>query len=382
MSSVGLSGLPLDSPYSGTATYARNLVPQLALAAPDFRFHLYGRHTALAAGNFVQVQVHSPLERWNRGPGPMARADKLAWESVSLPLASVRQRNSLLHSLYMAAPPVSASPLVVTIHDLIPLVVPGYHRSRQSALYSRLMAHFVKRARAIITVSEHSRADIVRVLEIPSSKVHVVYEAVDADMDVHVDDQALENVRSKYRLPERYVLTMGAERRKNIETVIQAWSRVQPQMERHEIKLVVLAKLPKPDALYPDIARLVAESGVGESVCLVDEVRAGDKPALYKGALVFAFPSLYEGFGLPPLEAMAVGTPVIASNATSLPEVVGNGGVLLAPRDVGQWAEALLAMVKNDGLRQEAIAAGHANLQRFSWQRAARETVQIYRASM
>ena len=380
MPEIGLNGLLLDSPYSGSAVYSRNLAPLLPEVAPDLQFRLYTRNADLAAPGLASQHLSVPFRRFNRGSGPGARIDKLTWETVALPMACALHREVLIHSLYFAAPPISTSPLVVTVHDVIPLVLPDYHRTRQSAWYSRFMARTVRRAAAIITVSEHSRRDICRVLRIPEDRVTVTYEAVDEVYRPSGLEGETEALRSRYNLPERYLLyTGGAEKRKNIALLVRAWEQVRRTMRRHECKLVIMADFPPPDPLYPDIPRLIRELELGDDVLVVPRVVQSDMPSLYRSALGFCFPSRYEGFGFTPLEAMACGLPVVASNATSIPEVVGDAGWLLPPNDTGAWAEAMIQLVSSEGDRRRLAESARQQVGRFSWRATAEQTAQVYR---
>ncbi len=380
MPEIGLNGLLLDSPFSGSAVYSRNLAPLLPQVAPDLQFRLYTRDAELEAPGLPSQRLSTPFRRLNRGAGPGARLDKLTWETVALPVASALRREALIHSLYFAAPPISASPLVVTVHDVIPLVLPGYHRTRQSAWYSQLMAWTVRRAAAIITVSQHSKGDICQVLGVPEDRVTVTYEAVDEVYRPNGVEGETDVLRSRYHLPERYLLyTGGAEKRKNITLLIRAWQQAREAMRRHECALVILADFPPPDSLYPDIPRLIRELRLGDDVYLVPRVAQADMPALYRSALGFCFPSRYEGFGFTPLEAMACGVPVVASNATSIPEVVGDGGWLLPPDDIGAWAEAMIRLASSEGERRQLAERARQQGRRFSWRVTAEQTVQVYR---
>jgi len=380
MPEVGLSGLFLDYPHSGTAVYTRNLVANLPAVAGDLRFRLFVRHAALAAAGVETQRVTMPFGRLTRRGGSGARLDKLLWESLALPLAAAAHREALLHSLYFAVPPVSRVPVVVTVHDLIPLAVPGYHRSRQSAAYSRLMATTARHASAIIAVSHHGAQDIERLLGVPPNRVHVTHEATDDRFAPGGLPDEVAHLHQKYRLPERFVLYLGsAERRKNLETLVRAWSSVAGPMRDRDVRLLIVARFPPPDALYPDIPALVRELRLERDVCFLDNVEECDKPALYRASLAFAFPSVYEGFGLPPLEAMACGVPVVASDATSIPEVVGNGGWLLPPFDAPAWAEALVALADSETKREELRTRGLRRAADFSWRRTAEETISVYR---
>jgi glycosyltransferase involved in cell wall biosynthesis len=241
------------------------------------------------------------------------------------------------------------------------------------------MARTVLRARAIITVSEHSKRDIARVLGISAKKIHVTYEAADAcaPLSTHVSG---EQPAGDYGVPERYLLYIGgAEKRKNVGTLVSAWALIAQVMRSRGIRLVIVARFPPPDDLYPDIPGLVRDLNLGEDIVIVPEVSAADKPALYRRAIALCFPSMYEGFGLTPLESMAQGTPVLAANATSIPEVVGDAGWLLPPEDPGAWADAMRQIVDSAPAREALRESGLRRAAEFSWEKTASQTVRVYR---
>jgi glycosyltransferase involved in cell wall biosynthesis len=369
----------LDYPHSGTAVYTRNLASRLPGVAPDLSFRLYVRDPVSTPAGVPVRRLTTPFAAVNRAAGLGARLDKLTWEVVALPIASAFRREALLHSLYLAAPMIAGAPVVVTVHDLIGLALPNYHRTRQSELYNALMVRLAPRARAIITVSQHSREDIVRLLNVPPHRVHVTYEAVE-DRFTPDTGSADAPLRDRYGLPDRFILYVGsAERRKNLTLLVRAWSRIARQMRDREVRLVVVAHFPPPDRLYPDVPALVSDLRLNESVLLLDHVDESDKPALYRAALATCFPSIYEGFGFPPLESMSCGTPVLASHATSIPEVVGDAGLLLPPDDEAAWATALLDIADSADLRDDLRRRGLERAARFSWDRAASETAAVYR---
>jgi glycosyltransferase involved in cell wall biosynthesis len=371
---IALNGLPLDYPHSGTAIYTQNLALQLPACAPDFSFRLFLRNAHWGCQRPHRTRLQTPFAITHRGHGLGARFDKLTWETLSLPLSTALAGTSLLHYLYFAAPPVAAAPVVVTIHDLIPLAVPGYYRTRQSSVYSRLMAWTVKRTAAIITVSNHSQRDIVRLLGVPESRVHVTHEAVDERFLVKGRDGELDQLRSKYRLPPSFFLyTGGAERRKNLETLVRAWRAAVSQLRSRGFQLVIVADFPPSDNLYPDIPGLVQELGLERDIALVSGVDEDDKPALYRAATAFCFPSRYEGFGFTPLEAMACGVPV------SIPEVVGDAACLLEPDDIGGWTEAILHVADSAETRNRLRQQGLKRAANFSWQITAQQTAAVYR---
>jgi len=268
---------------------------------------------------------------------------------------------------------------VVTVHDLIPLLLPAYRGSLLVRLYTRLVAAAARKAEAIITVSQASARDIVRYLHVPPERVHVTYEAAGEAFQPVEDETLLAAIRQKYALPERYFLYLGGfDQRKNLSVLLRAFALL---VNRQPLaRLVIAGKLPGRDSsMFPDPRRLAMESEVEESVTFTGWVAEEDKPALLSGATAFVFPSLYEGFGLPPLEAMACGAPVIASNRSSLPEVVGEGGILVEPTDVEALAEAMEMLLVDDALRAELRQRALAQAAKFSWKQTALETLAVYR---
>jgi glycosyltransferase involved in cell wall biosynthesis len=381
VASIGLSGLLLEAPRSGTAVYTRNLVPWLPRVAPDLLYRLYTRYADFHAQDIKLERHRTPFGPLNHGHGVGARLDKVAWETLVYPLHAAMRGIELLHSLYFAAPLIASGRIVVTVHDVIPLVLPHYHRGRQSDVYSRFMAATVRRADRIITVSEHSRSDIVRVLRVPEDRVCVTYEAVDERfLPDRIRQEEKSELGERYGLPERFFLYLGgAERRKNILLLLKAWHIAKARLRDLEVHLVIVADFPPPDALYPDIPGMVRSFGLAEDIVLVAQVEEEDKPSLYRAALGFCFPSLYEGFGFTPLEALACGAPVICSDATSLPEIVGGAAWLLPPDDAGLWAEAIIRLADSPAERATLSQRGPERARQFSWRRTAEETAAVYR---
>jgi glycosyltransferase involved in cell wall biosynthesis len=362
---IGINALFLERPETGSGQYTRHLLEALAKVDPTNEYLLF-----------------SP------GPTPpISNRAKLWFEQVSFPRAC--RHLDLAHVPYFASPLFPTVPTVVTVHDLIPLILPAYRGSPLVRLYTRLVAAAARRAEAIITVSQASERDIVRYLQIPPERIHVTYEAA-GEAFQPVEDEAcpepsrraqLAAIRQKYALPERYLLYLGGfDQRKNLSTLLRAFALL---VSKQQARLVIAGRLPGRDGpLFPDPRRQVGELGLEERVIFTGWVPEEDKPALLSGATAFVFPSLYEGFGLPALEAMACGTPVIASSRSSLPEVVGEGGILVEPTDVEALVEAMRVLLADDVLRAELRQRALAQAARFSWKQTALETLAVYRKAV
>ena len=264
---------------------------------------------------------------------------------------------------------------VFTLHDLIFRFDPGSHLPLNRIYLNLMMPRFLRAADAVITVSECSKRDAVQLYSTSAEKIHVIPEGVDAHFKPVTSQQA-EQVRAKYRLPERFVLCVGTiEPRKNLPILFETLAS-QRARGAETWPLVIVGK---PGWLYEPIFRRVAELGLHDAVHFTGFVSDDDLPAIYTAATLVALPSHYEGFGLPVLEAMACGTPVLCSNTSSLPEVAGEAALLVPPDDVQGWIAAIARVWDDDTLRAQMRERGFAQAARFTWQSAARKTTEVYR---
>jgi glycosyltransferase involved in cell wall biosynthesis len=362
---------------TGNETYTLNLVRAL-LALPDevthpLSFSLYTTHPA---------RLHAQLS-----PADHARVRQIRPAAASLripfgmPAATRRDGIDLLHVTYVA-PPLGSCPFVVTVHDISYTRYPQFFSPRDRWMLSTLVPLTMRRAARIITVSNHARQEIIDRYGIAPARVAVTYEAAAAQFTGVHDPVQLAGVRARYGVPAagRYLLALGnLQPRKNMRRLVEAFARLRSQAETTDVQLVIAGKaLWRESEVYAAVERLQ----LTDRVHFVGYVADEDLPALYSGALAFVYPSLYEGFGLPPLEAMACGTPVVCTNVASLPEVVGNAARLITPTDVEDLAQALHAVATDDGLRAALIAQGQHRVAQFSWQRCAAETLAVYREAL
>ncbi len=284
----------------------------------------------------------------------------------------------LFHATEHLLPKLTRARSVFTLHDTAYLLFPQYHLPRNRVFLRRMMPRFLQRADRIIAVSESTRRDALRFYRLDPEKIDVIPEGVDARFNPDLDPKALAEIRRRYGLPERFVLHVGTiEPRKNLTTLLEAYAGLLP---RHpEVGLVIAGGK---GWLYERFFERLRSLGLEQRVILTGHVPDEDVPGLLNTSEVFAFPSEFEGFGLPPLEAMACGVPVVCSNAASLPEVVGDAGVLLPPRDVGAWVEALDRVLRGPELRSELRAKGLIRAGLFTWDATATKTIQVYRSAM
>lgn len=366
---VALNGLFLAYPATGTGQYLRELVTAMTALSPQDEFVFLSPQLDYSA----PAPVHVCSTRFTR-----ENFAKLEFEQLTFPRSS-KLNFDLVHVPHFGSPRFPSRPTVVTIHDLIPLRLPAYGSSMRMRLYNRLASSGARRARAILADSHATARDIETHLRIPPEKIRVVHLAAHARFQPP-PHQEIQRVRAKYNLPQRFVLYLGGfDVRKNVARAIEAFAAANPAPG--DCKLVLAGKPPAEDsAFFPDPRVPIAKLGINEHVQFTGFVDEADKPGLYAAARVFLYPSQYEGFGLPPLEAMASGTPVIVANTASLPEVVGNAGILLPPNDAPAWRDAVYRLVTVDAYYNDLRARGLEQAKQFSWERAARETLAVYRS--
>ncbi|MBI4499168.1 MAG: glycosyltransferase family 4 protein [Chloroflexi bacterium] len=371
---LGLSGHFLDQPTTGSGQYLANLLRELTprwggeivVFVPTSR-STTAAASALAPGSRVRVV---PL-----ATPPGARLGKLWFEQVGIPWAARRLRLNLLHIPYLGPPLAAPCPLVVTVHDVMPLVLPELRAAPHARVYAALAAAAARRADLVLTVSYYARSDILRRLGLPPERVQTIYEAAEERFRPLPPDEVRHALHQRYRLEPGYVYYMGGlDRRKNVDTLIRAYARLEGAPP-----LVIAGQARSGNrAHFPDLPAVAREVGAAERVRFLGWVSEEDKPLLYNGAGLFVFPSRYEGFGLTPLEALACGAPVLCSSATSLPEVVGGAAPLFDPDDTDGLARLLAQTLSDSALRARLREAGPAWARRFSWARTATETVAAY----
>jgi glycosyltransferase involved in cell wall biosynthesis len=299
------------------------------------------------------------------------------FEQVAFRRACRRWGADVAHVPYWGSPFWPVVPTVVTVHDLIPLLLPAYRGGPLARLYTRLVAASARRAAVVLTDSMSSKHDIEVHLDLPPERLRCVYLAADKRFSPE-PSPGEEDIRASYGLPDRYVLYLaGHDVRKNVAGLVDAFAIV--AQADADVTLVIGGVLPERDkAPFFDPRPRVEALGITDDVRFIGWVDEAHKPILYRGAACAVFASRYEGFGLPVLEALACGTPLVTSDTSSLPELVGDAGFTVDPDDVQELAGAILACLVDEPLAAELRQRGPVQAARFSWARAARETVATY----
>jgi glycosyltransferase involved in cell wall biosynthesis len=364
---IGIDGRYIEDHFPGIGRYTYNLINKIPEIAREADFVVLHDPRLLNTRYDVEGLAHHP---------------NLQLVAVDIPTLSLKEQYrlrslaqglslDLLHSPYYIKPHWLPCPSVVTVFDLIPMIYPQSLPHRWLTwVFRGTAALAIRRADGIITISQSAKDDLVRLFGASPDEIAVSYLAADQRFRP-VPDEEIERIRQKHGLPKRYMLYLGINKpHKNLVFLLQVFSQL-----KTEVTLVLAGK---EDPRYPQAREEAERLDLGDSVVFLGEVADRDLPMLYNGAELFVFPSLYEGFGLPVLEAMACGTPVVCSNTSSLPEIVGDAAITLDPLDREAWVTALTEVLEKVHLRAELRAKGLEQAARFTWEKAAKETLAVY----
>ena len=365
---VAIDAHSVGTGLGGNESYATNLIEALAEIDQENRYTLY-------------VTRREAVERFsNRWSNFDVRATLPHTPLIRIPLilsAELRRHPVDVLHVQFTAPPFTPCPVVVSIHDLSFEHLPQTFKWRSRKQLRITVRRSAREASQVIAFSEHARKDIIDTYRIPPEKVTAIPLAAAAHFRPVRSDEELQRVRQTYGIEGEYILSVGAiQPRKNLSRLVAAYSRLRRAKPEGNLPKLVLAG--KCAWLYEETLRTIKELQVSDSVILTGYVPEKDLPGLYSGALCFVYPSYFEGFGLPPLEAMKCGVPVIVGNRTSLPEVVGDAGILVDPFDADTIAGAMNTLISDSNLRADLAARGLARAKLFDWRETARQTLRVY----
>jgi glycosyltransferase involved in cell wall biosynthesis len=301
--------------------------------------------------------------------------NKLIFEQIYLPIYLLLKRPDIYFSPSIVLPFISLSPSVVVVYDLVFKIFPKYYRGLINIFYLKM---FFKRslinAKKIIAISESTKRELVNIYNIPEEKIKVIHLAAAKEYRLYEDKDQLAKIREKYKLPKKYLLYVGTiEARKNVKGIIRAYFAL-PDKIRFSTKLVLCGKK---GWGVGDLEKRLADHQEKDSVIFLDYVDGTDLPLIYNLASLFVYPSFYEGFGLPILEAMACGVPVITSNCSSMPEVSGDAALLVDPNNISEISDKMKDVLEHSELAMELRSKGMERAKMFSWERAGKETFEL-----
>jgi glycosyltransferase involved in cell wall biosynthesis len=365
---IAIDAHAVGAKLGGNESYAVNLIE--ALAQIDSANH----YTIYITTDEARERFHG---RW---PNFKVRATLPHTPLIRIPLtlsAELRKNPVDVLHVQFTAPPFCPCPVVVSIHDLSFEHLPQTFKRRSRTQLRLTVRHSARRAARIISLSEHGRRDIIETYGITAERVTAIPLAAPSHFAPVQDNRELQRVRHNYGIDGDYILTVGSiQPRKNLARLVQAYASLRGNKSADKLPKLVLVG--KSGWLYDETLRALKETGVADTVVLTGYVPQEDLPALYSGALCFVYPSYFEGFGLPPLEAMKCGAPVIVGNKTSLPEVVGDAALTVDPFDVEAIASAMQRVIESPALREELSIKGQARAETFDWRETARKTLAIY----
>lgn len=379
---IALNALFLQTPASGSGQYLLHLLHALNEIDQRNEYVLLGAKPIAVNGNALAPFPY----RVSSVPSPARRnenIEKVVWEQITGPAAAHQADIDLFHVPYFAPPLFPRTPTVVTIHDVIPLRLPAYQASAMVKAYMRLVARAAHNATLIITVSQHAKQDMMDALRLPAERIRVTYEAAGDEYKPITDTAVLAQARKRYGLGERYIFYLGGlDQRKNVSQLVRAFAHLYKQLDQPDLQLLISGNPDKQKGpFFPDPRPIAAELGITDQV-IYRFVEEEDKPAMYSGASLYVFPSIYEGFGLPPLEAMSCGAPVVCSNRTSLPEVVGDAAITVDPEDTRSLVEAMRSVLTDSSLAMDLRARSLQRATLFNWRKTATETLSAYEEAL
>jgi glycosyltransferase involved in cell wall biosynthesis len=370
MARIGIDATALPSRPVGAGRYIIQLIRTLAALEPEEELIVF----AYPDGRELIDVPEREGFRWAILPAK-SPARRLLWEQTLFPRVAGEYRLDLLHSLHYTRPRWLPCASVVTFHDMTFFLYPQLHTRARRLFFPPAIRFSARHADALLTISESTRRDAIRLLNIPPEKIFATQLGVDASFRPVADPDARAAVRRRYDLPETFILYVGlVEPRKNLPVLIRAlrsladWGLSYP--------LVIAGRF---GWMYQQVLAEIEALDLKENVRFLGYVPQADLPIVYNLACCFVYPTLYEGFGFPALEALACGTPLVTTAVSSLPEIVGEAGLLVPPGDEGALAAAVQAVITDAGLRARLAQEGPKRASQFAWERTAQQTLQVYR---
>ena len=357
---IYINGSILDETPTGLGVYAKYMITKLKNLDANIKVFC-----AVGIDDIEVVKISRFVKPKYKKLGGLCR---FLWTQLVLPFR-VNKEDTIYHPFqYLSL--FSRSRQIITIHDFIPVQFPEVAK-HQFYYYKYIMPHLLKKAEKVICISENTKSDIISFYNMDESKIQVIYNGFDTEQFNDKTNES-DNILEKYNIDYKYILMVGASyKHKNLETVIKALKTIEQQCN---YKILIIGK---ESDYVAELKKLSLELELSDRVKFLGYVEGAELPLFYKHAEIFAYPSLYEGFGFPLLEAMACGTAVISSNSSSLPEVTSDSALLFDPRDEKQLADEIVELMTNEALKEELVLKGKQNVQRFSWDYTAEKIYKI-----
>ena len=374
---IAFNGWFWNQPNTGSGQYLRYLLQNLRRVAPNLELTLVAPpHNPTPDDLPANVNVITTR-------GGSGNLGKVLFEQRSYPAAVKQSGADIAHVPYWGPPLSSPAKLVTSILDVIPVALPEYSSGFRARLYTSLVTAASRGNAHTITISNAAKADIVKYLGLPEDSITTTYLAVNENYHPRMGAERDAGVRAKYNLPDQFVLYMGGfDIRKQVNQLLLAYTYV-GQAEGDNIPLVIAGREPEwGSPMFPDLRKYAAELNITDYIRWIGYIDEADKPSLYRLADVFVYPSIYEGFGLPVLEAMASGTPVIANNVSSIPEVAGDAAFLVEEGSAKAMGGAIIALLLQQPFRDSLVNQELARATNFSWRKTAKETLAVYEKVM
>jgi glycosyltransferase involved in cell wall biosynthesis len=364
---IGIDGLYLKGKRMGVGTQLFHLIENLpAVSKPNEEFWI------LANSPWRKQPFHHSIIKYQS-----LRSPKILWKNVSLPMLQRTGRFDLLFLPNYTVPMISSGKTVVTIHDIIPFVHPEWSSVAERMRFHYLVQNSSRKASHVITVSQATKIDLMQRMRIPSNKISVIPPGV-SEAFTPAPKTHQKSFRMRYGIIHPFFLTVGAVHpRRNIFRLLEAYKILKTR--RSIDTVLILIGMTFSENYLRQVKEWIERLGLTRDILWLDYVSQKDLVCFYSYSEAFVYPSLYEGFGLPVLEAMACGTPVITSNLSSMPEVVGDSAILIDPLDVVDIADAMERMLDNRKMRLELIRKGLKQKNKFTWTRLAGETLEVFR---
>jgi len=370
MKNIAINGLFLNKENTGGGRYLTDLINGLRPYSKNFNFFLFLKNRAIQ-----QFNASPDFHYINCGIIPTLRLYRIFWENLFLPKILETKKIDLYHATAFALPAKIKCKTVITIFDMTFFRMPDVHQKRKVFYFKKMIPLALKKADKIIAISNQTKNDIIDLGGINPKKIKVIYIGVGEDFAPVNNQNLIERVKVKYSLPQKYILFVGAiEPRKNLKNLVLAYAKLKKKGCYH--KLVISGRF---GWNYKDVLAEIKKERLENEIIFTNYVLQGDLPLIYNGADLFVYPSLYEGFGIPVMEAMACGIPVVTSNTSSLPEITQGAAVLVDPLDHESIFQGMDKILKDKSLAAELSVKGTNRAKLFSTRKMTEDTISLYR---